>query len=135
MEVWGRLTQISARAETGSSARATAILVCGGGEMVVKEQEQLGTGHGRSHSCQDEQWDLLGSILNAIAWSPDLEIHTSSSSHGQRQIKIHPPRSLNVMATLQSKSSIISRSSFAALDVEEPESEEEPEVVELQPVQ
>lgn len=39
------------------------------------------------------------------------------------------------MATLQPKGSIISRSSFAALDVEEPESEEELEVVELPQVQ
>ena len=38
----------------------------------------------------------------------------------------------SVMATLQSKGSIISRTSFQALDIEEPESEEEPEVVELQ---
>lgn len=39
------------------------------------------------------------------------------------------------MATLQPKGSIVSRTSFAALDVEEPESEEEPEVVELSPTQ
>lgn len=39
------------------------------------------------------------------------------------------------MATLKSKGSIVSRTSFAALDVEEPESEEELEVVELAPVE
>ena len=39
------------------------------------------------------------------------------------------------MATLQPKGSIISRTAFAALDVEEPEFEEEPEVVELPPVE
>lgn len=39
------------------------------------------------------------------------------------------------MVTLQPKGSIISRTSFAALDVEEPESEEELEVVELSPTE
>jgi len=39
------------------------------------------------------------------------------------------------MAALQPKSSIISRTSFAALDIEEPESEEELEVVELPPTE
>ena len=39
------------------------------------------------------------------------------------------------MATLQQKGSIISRTSFAALEVEEPESEEELEVVEISPVE
>lgn len=39
------------------------------------------------------------------------------------------------MATLQPKGSIISRTSFAALDVEEPESEEELEVVEIPPAE
>jgi len=39
------------------------------------------------------------------------------------------------MAGLQSKASIISRTSFAALEVEEPESEEELEVVELPPAE
>jgi len=39
------------------------------------------------------------------------------------------------MAALQSKGSIISRTSFAALDVEEPESEEELEVVEPPPTE
>ena len=63
-------------------------------------------------------------------WSPDSQ-NTSSSSHGL--VQTHRP--LNVMATLQPKGSIVSRSSFAALDVEEPESEEELEVVELPPVQ
>ena len=39
------------------------------------------------------------------------------------------------MTTLQPKDSIVSRTSFAALDIEEPESEEEPEVVELPPAE
>jgi len=39
------------------------------------------------------------------------------------------------MATIQKKASIISPTSFAALDVEEPESEEELEVVELPPTE
>ena len=39
MDIWGSLRQISARALAESSARATAIVVRGGGEMiVVKEQ-------------------------------------------------------------------------------------------------
>lgn len=67
-----------------------------------------------------------------IARSPDLGSRTSSALHGQPAT---PPRSLTVMATLQPKSSIISRTSFQALDVEEPEFEEEPEVVELPPVE
>ena len=69
-----------------------------------------------------------------IAWSPDWKNYTalSSSSHGR---KTNPPWSLDAMATLQQKGPIISRSSFAALDVEEPESEEEPAVVELSPAE
>jgi len=46
VEIWGRVAQTSARVEAGSSARATVIVVFGGGEMVVvREQGQLGTGH------------------------------------------------------------------------------------------
>lgn len=69
-------------------------------------------------------------ILNAIAWSPDLE-HCGNSS--QSTAKDRSPNAN--MTTLQPKGSVISRSSFAALDVEEPESEEELEVVELPPAQ
>lgn len=39
------------------------------------------------------------------------------------------------MAALHPKGSIISRTPFQALDIEEPESEEEPEVVELPPAE
>jgi hypothetical protein len=71
----------------------------------------------------------VGSIPSRSHSSPDQQKHTHTAN-GQIY-----PRSLDAMATLQPKGSIISRTSFAALDVEEPESEEEPEVVELSPAQ
>lgn len=51
-----RVAQISAREGAGSSARATTIFVCGGGEMVVvREQGRLGTSHGRFLIVKDNE--------------------------------------------------------------------------------
>ena len=46
MGKWGRVVQIAARDEGGSSSRATVIVVCGQGEVVViKEQGWLRLSH------------------------------------------------------------------------------------------
>lgn len=132
------MAQISAREEAGSSAKAVAIVACGRGVVVVvvavvvvvvvRKQEQLGTRpRPTSHYC-------LGRTINLspIAWSPDLGSYTT---HPRTDKSTNSPRSLTTMVTLQPKGSIISRTSFAALDVEEPESEEELEVVELSPTE
>ena len=93
MEIWGRFAQISARAEGGSSARATAIVWCGGSEMVVvRGQGQFRTGHGqwsRHHVNSNKEMSRINHA--PIVRSPDLEIHTSSPSHGQHSIHIGHP--------------------------------------------
>lgn len=127
--MFGRVRQISAREEAGRSARAAAIVRGGGMVVVVGEQGQFGVGHGRPPLVRtnNESW-IRWINPSPITWSPDLG-NGNSSSHGQSTNALW---TLSVMATLQSKGSIISRTSFQALDIEEPESEEEPEVVELQ---
>ena len=128
----GRVVQIAARDEAESSSRATVIVVCGQGEVVViKEQGWLRMSHGLS----------VQPLSNRRAIT--FRITTRSHGHltrGTNQLTItrqstNSPRSLTAMATLQQKGSIISRTSFAALEVEEPESEEELEVVEISPVE
>ena len=100
---------------------------------MVKGQVATGDSHARSSSFCQRDWNngTQPDQFHRIVWSPDWKNYTAHHL-GRKTI---PPWSLDAMATLQQKGPIISRSSFAALDVEEPESEEEPAVVELPPTE
>ena len=105
--------------------------------LLVREQRQLGTCHQpRTISYCLAGKELINdpNLVRPIAWSPDFRIQCTPA-HRDRRTTTNSLWSLIVMAGLQSKASIISRTSFAALEVEEPESEEELEVVELPPAE